>query len=126
MFPEYPLAGVGQVRLTGDDLIRLLCRSSERVEWILMPRLRNHPRLAELAGDATLATLRIATIRDRQGQFSVFFASWRVALTDSAVDLCIRDHGRLLPAHLCVTKPRQLEIQPRQFFGFLYLWPEYL
>ena len=51
-----------------------------------MPRLRNHPRLAELAGDATLATLRITTIRDRQGQFSVFFATWRVALTDSAVD----------------------------------------
>ena len=66
---EDPLAEVGQARLTGDDLIRLLCRSSERVEWILMPRLRNHPRLAELAGDKTLTTLRIATIRDRQGRF---------------------------------------------------------
>jgi len=86
MLREDPLAEVGQVRLTGDDLIRLLCRSSEKVEWILMPRLRNHPRLAELAGDATLATLRIVTIRDRQGRFSVFFTFWRVALTDSAVD----------------------------------------
>ncbi|MCP4408712.1 MAG: hypothetical protein GY807_13285 [Gammaproteobacteria bacterium] len=72
MFRKDPLAEIGKVRLTGGDLIRLLCRSSERVEWILMPRLRNHPRLAELAGDTTLATLRIATNRDRQGRFSVF------------------------------------------------------
>ncbi|MCB1742513.1 MAG: hypothetical protein KDK91_19215 [Gammaproteobacteria bacterium] len=81
-----PLEAFAQTRLTGDELVGLLCRSSDEVDWILMPRLRNHPHLVELAGDATLATLRIATIRDRQGRFSLFFASWRVALTDSAVD----------------------------------------
>lgn len=90
--PRAPMIGqdalleFAQVRLSGDELIRHLCRASETGDWILMPRLHNHLRVAELAGDATLATLRITTIRDRQGCFSVFSVYWRVATSDSAVD----------------------------------------
>ncbi len=86
MIGEDALLKFAEVRLSGDELVRLLGRSSASGDWILMPRLRNHPRVAELAGDATLATLRITTIRDRQGRCSVFSVYLRVALSDSAVD----------------------------------------
>ncbi|MBX9607230.1 MAG: hypothetical protein K2Y51_13480 [Gammaproteobacteria bacterium] len=86
MTGEDGLLAFAQVPLCSDELVRRLCRASERGDWILMPRLHNHPRVAALVGDTTLATLRITTIRDRQGHVAIFSIYWRVAISDSAVD----------------------------------------
>jgi len=63
--------------LSLDDLIAVLARRSRQVALIVVPRLRNHPAIADLA-EQSLITLRVFTCLDRQGVPLIALAMLRI------------------------------------------------
>ena len=78
--------------------------------WIVQERLRNHPALVALGGDATLHTARIVTLVDRDGRAEILAACLRLGLSGGVVD---NFHGGTLGNTLCTVDvdsgvPREL------------------
>jgi hypothetical protein len=63
--------------LSGGELVARLKRQSRRHRFLVQPRLRNHPEIADLGGGA-LTTLRIVSVRDESGSPEVAWATFRV------------------------------------------------
>lgn len=67
-------------------LLQLIARQSLSQDFIVQPRLVNHPLLKDISNDA-LATVRILTCRDEKGGFEVTNAAFRMAIgTNCVVD----------------------------------------
>jgi len=72
--------------LTGDQLLEHLRQASRRAAFLVQPRLVNHSEIADLA-NRTLATVRVMTCRNEQGEIEVTNAVFRMARSKaSAVD----------------------------------------
>jgi hypothetical protein len=68
------------------ELMRLLSQQSLKRDYIVQPRLTNHPMLADLSNGA-LATVRVLTCRNELGQFEATDAAFRMAIgTNTVVD----------------------------------------
>jgi hypothetical protein len=74
----------GQI-LTRDELMARLARRSLRDDYLVQPRLANHPALDDIANGA-LATVRLLTCRDEQGRPEPVKAAFRMAIGNQVVD----------------------------------------
>lgn len=81
------------------ELVAELRAHPEFDAWIIQERVRNHPALAALGGDATLHTVRIVTLVDRAGRPEILGAALRLGLSGGAVD---NFHGGTLGNALCM------------------------
>jgi hypothetical protein len=72
--------------MTATALIAWLQRTGRQLPFVIEPRLKTHPRLADLVGNSTLPTLRVLTMSDRSGACSLLYVYLRAATTDSPVD----------------------------------------
>ena len=70
--------------LAKDALVTFLCRQSLKDEYIVQPRLINHPDLADFSNDA-LATARVLTCRNEAGDFEATNAAFRMAIGGNSV-----------------------------------------
>jgi hypothetical protein len=67
-------------------LMERIAQQSLRQDFIVQPRLVNHPALHDISNDA-LATVRVLTCRDEKGGFEATNAAFRMAIgTNSVVD----------------------------------------
>ena len=82
------------------ELVAELRAHPEFDTWIIQERVRNHPALVALGGDATLHTVRIVTLVDRAGRAEVLGASLRLGLSGGAV----RQFPRRHPGKRCVRR----------------------
>lgn len=71
--------------LSSDELLAKLARQSLKDDFLLQPRLANHPALDDISNGA-LATVRVLTIRNEQGRAEATNAAFRMALGNSVVD----------------------------------------
>lgn len=82
--------GSGQYRrndgeiLTGNQLLERLRLESRQKAFLIQPRLLNHEDIADLA-NGTLATVRVMSCRNEQGEFEVTNAVFRMARKKSVV-----------------------------------------
>ena len=65
--------------LARDDLLRHLALQSLKGDFVVQPRLANHPSLADLSNDA-LSTVRVLTCRNEAGRFEATNAAFRMAI----------------------------------------------
>ena len=71
---------------TRSELLSKLLQQSLKDDFIIQPRLINHPDLADISNDA-LSTVRVFTIRNEQGEPEVTNVAFRMAIgTNSVVD----------------------------------------
>ena len=73
----------GQI-LTGSQLLRRVETLSTDVDYLVQPRLVNHPDIADLSTGA-LITARIVTCRDEHGGYEVTNAMFRMAQGEASV-----------------------------------------
>ena len=66
-------------RLARDQLMEHLALQSLRGDFVVQPRLANHPSLADLSNDA-LSTVRVLTCRNEAGRFEATNAAFRMAI----------------------------------------------
>jgi hypothetical protein len=72
--------------LDRDGVQDRIAQQSLRQDFIVQPRLVNHPALNDISNDA-LATVRVLTCRDEKGGFEATNAAFRMAIgTNSVVD----------------------------------------
>lgn len=71
--------------LDGAALVEKLARQSLKDDFLVQPRLKNHPALDDIANGA-LATVRLLTCRDEQGRPEATNAAFRMAIGNSVVD----------------------------------------
>ncbi|MFM8745589.1 MAG: sugar-transfer associated ATP-grasp domain-containing protein [Aestuariivirga sp.] len=71
--------------LDGAALVQKLARQSLKDDFLVQPRLKNHPALDDIANGA-LATVRLLTCRDGQGRPEAANAAFRMAIGNSVVD----------------------------------------
>ncbi len=82
--------GSGQYRrndgknATANEVLECLRQASQRRDFLLQPRLVNHREIADL-GNGTLATIRVMSCRNEQGDFEVTNAVFRMAQNSTAV-----------------------------------------
>jgi len=82
--------GSGQYRrndgqhATANQVLEGLRQASQRRAFLVQPRLVNHPEIADL-GNSTLATIRVMSCRNEQGQFEVTNAVFRMAQNGTVV-----------------------------------------
>ena len=62
-----------------------LCRQSLKDDFLVQPRLANHPALDDISNGA-LATVRLLTCRNEQGRAEATNAAFRMAIGNSVVD----------------------------------------
>ncbi|WP_162918807.1 sugar-transfer associated ATP-grasp domain-containing protein [Taklimakanibacter deserti] len=68
------------------DLLRWIAQQSLGQDFVVQPRLVNHPLLKDISNDA-LATVRVLTCRDEKGGFEATNAAFRMAIgANSVVD----------------------------------------
>jgi len=67
------------------ELMDKLLRQSLKDDFLVQPRLRNHPALDDIANGA-LATVRLLTCRNEQGRAEAANAAFRMAIGNSVVD----------------------------------------
>jgi hypothetical protein len=88
----HPLNGTYQVEggrtgpMSGAELVAQLESRSRRKPVLLQHRISNHPRLKELVGGRTVATIRMVTVRALPDDFAVVAAFLRCSPRDSATD----------------------------------------
>jgi hypothetical protein len=75
---------LGQV-LDRSQLMEKLKRQSLKDDFLVQPRLANHPALDDIANGA-LATVRLLTCRNEQGRAEAAAAAFRMAIGNSVVD----------------------------------------
>lgn len=71
--------------LTRDDLMAKLARQSLKDDFLVQPRLANHPALDDISNGA-LATVRLLTCRNEQGRAEATNAAFRMAIGNAVVD----------------------------------------
>jgi hypothetical protein len=71
--------------LTREQLMEKLARQSLKDDFLVQPRLANHPALDDISNGA-LATVRLLTCRNEQGQAEATNAAFRMAIGNSVVD----------------------------------------
>ena len=71
--------------LTRDGLMDKLRRQSLKDDFLVQPRLANHPDLDDIANGA-LATVRLLTCRNERGRAEATNAAFRMAIGNSVVD----------------------------------------
>ncbi|SEK39531.1 Sugar-transfer associated ATP-grasp [Nitrosovibrio tenuis] len=71
-------------RATADEVLEDLRQASQRRAFLVQPRLVNHREIADL-GNGTLATIRVMSCRDEQGEFEVTNAVFRMAQNGTVV-----------------------------------------
>lgn len=82
--------GSGQYRrndgkhASANEVLECLRQASQRRAFLVQPRLVNHPHIADL-GNGTLATIRVMSCRNEQGEFEVTNAVFRMAQNSTAV-----------------------------------------
>jgi Sugar-transfer associated ATP-grasp len=72
------------LNLSREKLLALLLAQSLKDDFIIQPRLINHPSLADISNDA-LSTVRVFTIRNEQGQPEVTNVAFRMAVGNNSV-----------------------------------------
>ena len=89
---RYDFTGEGNYRNSAGSifsrsaLLAKLLQQSLKDDFIIQPRLVNHPALADISNDA-LSTVRVFTIRNEQGEPEVTNVAFRMAIgTNSVVD----------------------------------------
>jgi Sugar-transfer associated ATP-grasp len=70
--------------LTRDELLAALLELSLRDDFIIQPRLINHPALADISNDA-LSTVRVLTCRNEQGEPEATNVAFRMAVGGNSV-----------------------------------------
>jgi len=109
---RWDYAGSGQYRrndgkrATPDELLEDLRQASQRRAFLVQPRLVNHREITDLA-NGTLATVRVMSCRNEQGEFEVTNAVFRMARNSTVVvdnfhaggiaanvDICTGELGR--------------------------------
>lgn len=71
--------------LTREQLMDKLARQSLKDDFLVQPRLANHPSLDDISNGA-LATVRLLTCRNEQGRAEATNAAFRMAIGNSVVD----------------------------------------
>lgn len=71
--------------LSRAELMEKLSRQSLRDDFLVQPRLANHPALDDISNGA-LATVRLLTCRNEQGRAEAAAAAFRMAIGNSVVD----------------------------------------
>jgi hypothetical protein len=71
--------------LTREQLMEKLARQSLKDDFLIQPRLANHPALDDISNGA-LATVRLLTCRNEQGRAEATNAAFRMAIGNSVVD----------------------------------------
>ncbi len=71
--------------LTRGELMEKLARQSLKDDFLVQPRLANHPALDDISNGA-LATVRLLTCRNEQGEPEATNAAFRMAIGNSVVD----------------------------------------
>jgi hypothetical protein len=71
--------------LSRDALVNKLAVQSLRDEFLVQPRLANHPALDDI-GNGALATVRLLTCRNEEGRAEAVNAAFRMAIGNSVVD----------------------------------------
>lgn len=71
--------------LTREQLMEKLARQSLKDDFLVQPRLANHPALDDISNGA-LATVRLLTCRNEQGVPEATNAAFRMAIGNSVVD----------------------------------------
>ncbi len=71
--------------LSAEELMAKLARQSLKDDFLVQPRLSNHPALDDISNGA-LATVRLLTIRNEQGRAEATNAAFRMAIGNSVVD----------------------------------------
>ena len=71
--------------LTREQLTEKLARQSLKDDFLVQPRLANHPALDDISNGA-LATVRLLTCRNEQGRAEATNAAFRMAIGNSVVD----------------------------------------
>jgi hypothetical protein len=67
------------------ELVEKLARQSLKDDFLVQPRLANHPALDDISNGA-LATVRLLTCRNEQGRAEATNAAFRMAIGNSVVD----------------------------------------
>lgn len=73
------------VVMTRAELMEKLARQSLKDDFLVQPRLANHPALDDISNGA-LATVRLLTCRNEQGRAEATNAAFRMAIGNSVVD----------------------------------------
>ncbi|MCZ6783551.1 MAG: hypothetical protein O7G30_09600 [Proteobacteria bacterium] len=76
---------VSGVDLSGDALLERLYGRSRGRDWLVQPRLLNHPELVDLSTGA-LCTVRVGTCLDEAGRPEVYAAAFRMPVRSPVVD----------------------------------------
>lgn len=71
--------------MTREQLMEKLSRQSLKDDFLVQPRLANHPALDDISNGA-LATVRVLTCRNEQGRAEATNAAFRMAIGNSVVD----------------------------------------
>ena len=71
--------------MTRADLMEKLSRQSLKDDFLVQPRLANHPALDDISNGA-LATVRVLTCRNERGRAEATNAAFRMAIGNSVVD----------------------------------------
>ena len=71
--------------LTREQLTEKLARQSLKDDFLVQPRLANHPALDDISNGA-LATVRLLTCRNEQGRAEATNSAFRMAIGNSVVD----------------------------------------
>jgi hypothetical protein len=71
-------------RATGNEVLEGLRLASQRTAFLVQPRLVNHREIADL-GNGVLATIRVMSCRNEQGEFEVTNAVFRMAQNGTVV-----------------------------------------
>lgn len=71
--------------LTREQLMEKLSRQSLKDDFLVQPRLANHPALDDISNGA-LATVRLLTCRNEEGRAEATNAAFRMAIGNSVVD----------------------------------------
>ena len=87
---RWDFIGAGRYRSSGGEVLdraqlrQRIIAQSQSDDFIVQPRLVNHPALADIANGA-LSTARVLTCRNEQGAFEVTNAAFRMAIGGNSV-----------------------------------------
>jgi Sugar-transfer associated ATP-grasp len=82
--PEGHYKNSAGVKINRDNLLSLLLQQSLKDDFIIQPRLINHPALADISNDA-LSTVRVFTIRNERGEPEATNVAFRMAVGGNSV-----------------------------------------
>ncbi len=102
---RWDFAGAGLYRnskgetVTSNDLVIRLAAQSVKEDFLVQPRLANHPALGDISNGA-LATVRLLTCRNEQGRAEATNAAFRMAIGGNSVVDNFHQGGLATAVHL--------------------------